>query len=132
MGPDGRVDGKGTLSRSVVVTAVMRGKGDVEAFVGKFWEHWRARVWEKDNMNEASSGSVGSTVVASSSGGFDSNGMRVVGVAGILRREQETWESTDKSLQDAFQDLNALMVIMLLSNFFSCSIDFRILFAMLM
>jgi len=34
----------------------------------------------------------------------------VVGVAGILRKEQEMWESTDKSLQDAFQDLNALMV----------------------
>nr|GFB73891.1 vacuolar protein sorting-associated protein 36 [Tanacetum cinerariifolium] len=27
----------------------------------------------------------------------------------ILRKEQEMWESTDKSLQDAFQDLNALM-----------------------
>ncbi|PHT74861.1 Vacuolar protein sorting-associated protein 36 [Capsicum annuum] len=35
--------------------------------------------------------------------------MPVFGVAGILRKEQEMWESTDKSLQDAFQDLNALM-----------------------
>lgn len=34
----------------------------------------------------------------------------VVGVSGILRKEQEIWESTDKSLQEAFQDLNALMV----------------------
>lgn len=34
----------------------------------------------------------------------------VVGVSGILRKEQESWESTDKSLQEAFQDLNALMV----------------------
>uniref|UniRef100_A0A2P2K1A4 Vacuolar protein-sorting-associated protein 36 n=1 Tax=Rhizophora mucronata TaxID=61149 RepID=A0A2P2K1A4_RHIMU len=33
----------------------------------------------------------------------------MVGVSGILRKEQETWESTDKSLQEAFQDLNALM-----------------------
>lgn len=35
--------------------------------------------------------------------------MPVVGVSGILRKEQELWESTDKSLQEAFQDLNALM-----------------------
>ncbi|KAL6124796.1 hypothetical protein ACLB2K_077305 [Fragaria x ananassa] len=33
----------------------------------------------------------------------------MVGVSGILRKEQEMWETTDKSLQDAFQDLNALM-----------------------
>ncbi|KAK9912243.1 hypothetical protein M0R45_036114 [Rubus argutus] len=35
--------------------------------------------------------------------------VRMVGVSGILRKEQEMWETTDKSLQDAFQDLNALM-----------------------
>lgn len=34
----------------------------------------------------------------------------VVGVSGLLMKEQEKWESTDKSLQEAFQDLNALMV----------------------
>ncbi|PWA76881.1 hypothetical protein CTI12_AA230120 [Artemisia annua] len=62
-----------------VVTLVFRGKRDVDVFVGKFWEAWRARA------------------------------VPVVGVSGILRKEQEMWESTDKSLQDAFQDLNALM-----------------------
>lgn len=35
--------------------------------------------------------------------------MPVVGVAGLMRKEQEMWENTDKSLHDAFQDLNALM-----------------------
>lgn len=35
--------------------------------------------------------------------------MRMVGVGGLLRKEQEMWESTDRSLQEAFQDLNALM-----------------------
>ncbi|CBI32211.3 unnamed protein product, partial [Vitis vinifera] len=35
--------------------------------------------------------------------------MRLAGDSGILRKEQEMWESTDKSLQEAFQDLNALM-----------------------
>jgi len=29
-------------------------------------------------------------------------------VAGILRKEQEMWQSTGKSMQEAFQDLNAL------------------------
>ena len=36
--------------------------------------------------------------------------MPVVGVSGILRMEQESWESAGQNLQDAFQDLNALMV----------------------
>lgn len=94
------------------MTVVMRGKGDVDSFVGKFWENWRGRAWERDSEETGSSSSarlgLGS---ASGSGGFDSTGMRVVGVAGILRREQEIWESTDKSLQEAFQDLNALMVL---------------------
>ena len=53
---------------------------------------------------------------SSSSGGFYSNdgSVRMVGVAGILRKEQEMWENTDKSLHEAFQDLNALMVRTLL------------------
>ncbi|PPD75394.1 hypothetical protein GOBAR_DD27664 [Gossypium barbadense] len=71
----------GSGSRSVVVTAVIRGKGDCDGFLVKFWD----RLYSSD-------GSV-----------------RMVGVAGILRKEQEMWESTDKNLQDAFQDLNALM-----------------------
>ncbi|KAK4743040.1 hypothetical protein SAY87_001041 [Trapa incisa] len=112
VGPDGRVDTKSLVrgSRSIVMTAVMRGKGDVDSFVAKFWENWRGRAWERDNEELGSSSSVKSGHESGSgSGGFDSTGMRVVGVAGILRREQEIWESTDKSLHDAFQDLNALM-----------------------
>lgn len=53
-----------------------------------------------ESSYSSSSSSSSSTVVRTST---------VVGVSGILRREQEIWESTDKSLQDAFQDLNALM-----------------------
>ncbi|PPS14212.1 hypothetical protein GOBAR_AA06377 [Gossypium barbadense] len=55
---------------------------------------------------------VSSDGAATGTGGglYSSDGsVRMVGVAGILRKEQEMWESTDKSLQDAFQDLNALM-----------------------
>ncbi|XP_059312319.1 vacuolar protein sorting-associated protein 36 isoform X2 [Lycium ferocissimum] len=89
----------------VVITLIIRGKGDIDSFVEKFWETWRNRAWEVNSGSEASGSGYGS-------GGGDGGlavRMPVVGVAGILRKEQEMWESTDKSLQDAFQDLNALM-----------------------
>lgn len=87
----------------------MRGKGDCDAFLVKFWENWRARAWEVQSAPSSSSGSGSNT---SSGGMFSSDGtVRMVGVSGILRKEQEIWESTDKSLQEAFQDLNALMVM---------------------
>lgn len=35
-------------------------------------------------------------------------------MASILRKEQEMWQSTGKSMQEAFQDLNALLVIVFL------------------
>ncbi|KAK4778313.1 hypothetical protein SAY87_018500 [Trapa incisa] len=71
VGPNGRVDTESLVrgSRSIPMTVVMRGKGDVDSCDQVLGEL------------EAS----------------------------ILRREQEIWESTDKSLHDAFQDLNALM-----------------------
>lgn len=83
-----------------MVTLVMRGKSDNhELFYTKLWEAWRAHAWE--NSDPGTSGSEAASSVAIR--------VPVVGVAGILRKEQEMWESTDKSLQDAFQDLNALM-----------------------
>ncbi|KAK4784092.1 hypothetical protein SAY86_018460 [Trapa natans] len=112
VGPNGRVDTESLVrgSRSIPMTVVMKGKGDVDSFVTKFWGNWRSRAWESDSEDMGSSSSVRSdSGSCSSSGGFDSTGMRVVGVAGILRRKQEIWESTDKCLHDAFQDLNALM-----------------------
>jgi len=94
----------------------MRGKGDTDAFLAKFWENWRARAWENDVQTQTQ-GAVGSSSVSGSGPGSGSGGfytregaVRMVGVSGILRKEQEMWESTDKSLQEAFQDLNALMV----------------------
>lgn len=101
--PEGRVDEKG--SRTMVITLVMRGKADIDTFVSRFWDNWRARSWETSGSDS------GSTALGGSSWEGPSGGVRmpVVGVAGILRKEQEMWESTDKSLQEAFQDLNALM-----------------------
>lgn len=88
----------------------MRGKGgDLDVFLTKFWDNWRGRAWETANA-DVTSGS-GST----DSGLYTKEGtVRMVGVSGILRKEQEMWETTDKSLQDAFQDLNALMVMLFL------------------
>ncbi|KAM0950493.1 putative vacuolar protein sorting protein 36, GLUE [Dioscorea sansibarensis] len=102
VGIDGKVGEKGT--RSEVITVVMRGKTDPDAFLGKLWEVLRAKAWEatqkegSDEMERGESSQMGTRVR-----------MPVVGVSGILRKEQEMWENTDKSLQDAFQDLNALM-----------------------
>ncbi|KAI9077457.1 hypothetical protein K1719_040576 [Acacia pycnantha] len=104
---DGRLNASGSISRSVVVTIVIRGKGDSDVFLSKFLESWRSRAWELQSEPSSSSVSGSNT---SSSGMFSSDGtLRMVGVSGILRKEQESWESTDRSLQEAFQDLNALM-----------------------
>lgn len=100
----------------MVVTVVVRGKGDFDAFVAKFWENWRGRAWEESEKVASSSSNAvaGAGSASSGSGIYSSDGtVRMVGVSGILRKEQEMWESTDKSLQDAFQDLNALMVMFL-------------------
>ncbi|GFY94761.1 EAP30/Vps36 family protein [Actinidia rufa] len=107
--PEGRVEEGG--SRSVVITLVLRGKSDQsDSFSGKLWEAWRGRAWESAGDSGSSSGvGVGVGGVGGGGGGGVSVRMPVVGVSGILRKEQEMWESTDKSLQDAFQDLNALM-----------------------
>ncbi|CAH2074099.1 unnamed protein product [Thlaspi arvense] len=94
---------------SVVVTLVFRGKGDFESFLTKFWECWRGRAWEEDEeKSESETSRSEAGTVAQGLYGNDGT-VRMVGLAGILRKEQEQWESTDKSLQDAFQDLNALM-----------------------
>lgn len=91
-----------------MITLVLRGKSDPDSFLAKFWEAWRGRAWESSGPSGSESGKFGPDDVGGSSAG---GGLRmpVVGVSGILRKEQEMWESTDKSLQDAFQDLNALM-----------------------
>lgn len=93
----------------MVITLIIRGKSDVDSFLEKFWEAWRGRAWE-EAAKSGPDGPSGSGSGSSSGGGSLAVRMPVVGVAGILRKEQEMWESTDKSLQDAFQDLNALMV----------------------
>ncbi|KAL1558863.1 Vacuolar protein-sorting-associated protein 36, variant 2 [Salvia divinorum] len=100
--PEGVVAENGG-SRSLIITLVVRGKTDPDSFLGKFWDAWRGRAWV------ATGSGLGEGEGSSSGSGSLAVRMPVVGLAGILRKEQEMWESTDKSLQDAFQDLNALM-----------------------
>ncbi|KAK8950643.1 Vacuolar protein sorting-associated protein 36 [Platanthera guangdongensis] len=104
---DGKVVG-GSGATSLVITIVMRGsKSDTESFYGKLWEVLKSKSWEVEEAKEKENARDRR---ASVTGEASSRArVAVVGVAGILRKEQEMWESTDKSLQDAFQDLNALM-----------------------
>ena len=60
-------------SKSVVMTVVMRGKGDTDAFLAKFWENWRARAWENDVQTQTQ-GAVGSSSVSGSGPGSGSGG----------------------------------------------------------
>ncbi|KAL9239950.1 hypothetical protein vseg_014221 [Gypsophila vaccaria] len=93
--PSGRVD-PGVRG----ATLVMRGKGDNhDVFYDKLLGAWRGRAWEREDEGGGGGGGESSVAIR----------VPVVGLAGILRKEQEMWETTDKSLQDAFQDLNALM-----------------------
>ncbi|KAJ8645580.1 hypothetical protein MRB53_007328 [Persea americana] len=90
---------------TVMITLVLRGKNDPEAFFGRVWDAMRSRAWE----NEAEKPGPSDSKAGGGGGDALSSGIRMAGVSGILRKEQEMWESTDKSLQEAFQDLNALM-----------------------
>ena len=78
-------------------------KADVDVFFGRLLEAIRARAWE---MTPAAAPMAEGAAPAEDI----AIRMPVVGVSGILRMEQESWESAGQNLQDAFQDLNALMV----------------------
>ncbi|KAJ6767562.1 hypothetical protein OIU74_021434, partial [Salix koriyanagi] len=82
-------------SRSVMVTLVIRWKVRIDDFFTKFWDCWRGRAWEIGND---SGGGPGYGSFSGSSGGlYSSDGSSsLMGVAGILRKEKEMWESTDK------------------------------------
>ncbi|KAK8453891.1 hypothetical protein SEVIR_5G361800v4 [Setaria viridis] len=93
---------------SEVVAIVVTCKADVDVFFGRLLEAIRARAWE---TTPAAAPASGAPVAEGAALAEDvAIRMPVVGVSGILRMEQESWESAGQNLQDAFQDLNALMV----------------------
>ena len=77
----------------------------------------RSRAWENDaqqvNLSKEPTGEMSSSTESNSIvEGSGSSGLKtsMAGLSGILRKEQEEWEATDKSLQEAFQGLNSLLV----------------------
>lgn len=78
-------------------------------FYGRLLEAMRARAWEAAPAAVPASGASAAGGSAPAVEEDIATRMPVVGVSGILRKEQETWESAGQNLQDAFQDLNALM-----------------------
>ncbi|KAH9295024.1 hypothetical protein KI387_038612, partial [Taxus chinensis] len=108
--PDGKISplGPSKAARSVGLTLVLRGHVVPDAFVARLREIMRSREWEHDsNSVENVDKQVGGVVEGD--GGSSRMRASMAGVSGILRKEQEQWEETDKSLHEAFQDLNALM-----------------------
>ncbi|XP_039060911.1 vacuolar protein sorting-associated protein 36-like, partial [Hibiscus syriacus] len=104
----------GLGSRSIIMRTLVRGKEDCGGFLVKFCDSWRARAWESKDTSGSNCGSCSGLVFGSGAstgtGGelySTDRSVITVGVTGILRKEQEIWESIDKSLQDAFQDSNA-------------------------
>ncbi|GJN17381.1 hypothetical protein PR202_gb04442 [Eleusine coracana subsp. coracana] len=95
--------------RSEVVAIVITCKADVDVFFGRLLEAIRARGWEMAPAAAPASGAPAAEEAAPAPEDIAIR-MPVVGVSGILRMEQEAWESAGQNLQDAFQDLNALMV----------------------
>ncbi|XP_078435539.1 EAP30/Vps36 family protein [Wolffia australiana] len=100
----GRIGEAGPRTETIII--VLRDKNESDSFYGRLMEVLRSRSWEIVPKR-------GDKDLGDGRGGGNSNSLgttnRVVGVSGIIRKEQEKWESTDKSLQEAFQDLNALM-----------------------
>ena len=80
----------------------------MDVFFGRLLEAIRAKAWE---MTPAAAPASAAPMAEGAAPAEDiAIRMPVVGVSGILRMEQESWESAGQNLQDAFQDLNALMV----------------------
>ncbi|XP_062207218.1 vacuolar protein sorting-associated protein 36-like [Phragmites australis] len=95
-------------ARSEVVAIVVTCKADVDVFFGRLLEAIRATAWE---VAPAAAPASGAPVAEGAAPAEEDIAIRmpVVGVSGILRMEQEAWENAGQNLQDAFQDLNALM-----------------------
>ena len=96
---------KSPTVKSEKIIIIFRDKQESpDLFYSRVMEVWRSRSWEVDQRQ----GRVGSS--RDDSAGDRRSSTSVVGVSGILRKEQEKWESTERNLQEAFQDLSSLMV----------------------
>lgn len=105
---------------SINLSLVFRGQTSPESFISRLGEVVDAKAWEADVKLRAPSQSSGvgeeQTSTSGRIAGQQQPAVRKInpamaGVSGILRKEQKQWEENDKNLHDAFQDLNALMVL---------------------
>ncbi|CAK9869386.1 unnamed protein product [Sphagnum jensenii] len=112
---DGKLATHGQRVAELVLTLVFRGQSGVpDGFVQRFAEVLQAKAWQQKRLEESPSGGhkgAGSSLEASvhKRPTVSTLNPAMAGVSGILRKEQEQWEETDKNLHDAFQDLNGLM-----------------------
>jgi ESCRT-II complex subunit VPS36 len=115
---DGKISALGVTkgTGSVVFTLILRGQSLLDSFRGRLCELLRSRAWENDaqqvNLSKQPMAQMGSYADANSiveGSGSSRLKTSMAGLSGILRKEQEEWEATDKSLQEAFQGLNALL-----------------------
>lgn len=95
------------------VSIILRNQSGGDSAFSKLSEILYGKAWQASLQYEQNS-RVAVANAQSSVGVDDSPGPSrlrpaMAGVSGILRKEQEQWEETDRNLQDAFLDLNALM-----------------------
>lgn len=94
----------GTLTASVVI--VFRGQTSCDPFVLKFIQVHKEQAWKSDVEPKEVGGGKD---LEGSKGAPSRFNPAMAGVSGILRKEKEQMEATDKNLHAAFSDLNALM-----------------------
>eukprot|EP00250_Pteridium_aquilinum_P007508 c17207_g1_i1 orf=264-1568(-) len=108
--------GQTTPTSILLISITLRNQSGSDAAFSKLDEILQAKAWQASlqHQENARMGSVshyeahGSLVVEDLPGPSRLK-PAMAGVSGILRKEQEQWEETDKNLHDAFVDLNALM-----------------------
>ncbi|MCO5599200.1 hypothetical protein L7F22_053300 [Adiantum nelumboides] len=102
---------------SLLVSIILRNQSGSDYAFSKLAEILQAKAWQVTIQQQQDSRRVftGQDGLNNSSMGEDVSGPSqlkpaMAGVSGLLRRQQEQWEETDKNLHDAFLDLKALMV----------------------
>lgn len=101
------------IPQQPTISLVFRGQSNPDPFFAKLAELLHMKAWETAQHDNPQQPLHPTGANHPSSLGAASGPSRLkpamAGVSGILRKEQEQWEETDKVLHDAFLDLNALM-----------------------
>lgn len=107
--------GQKTAASLTFISIVLRNQSGGDSAFSRLGEILQMKAWEatlqqEENAQKAlSHAGVHDALAVQASAGPSQLKTAMAGVSGILRKEQEQWEETDKNLHDAFLDLNALM-----------------------